>query len=593
MVAKQSIRTRSGGVYIAVLGTALMVSMLGMATLMLQRVQNRQLTNTSHVRQAQLNAEAAVELALLAIQTESNWRTARTNGNWFAGRGTGRGTCSVDVIDPLDANLADDDSEPVVITGVGNSGPAEQRVEWTVDPRKSPLECLRSTVAAGDLIDMQSDVLRSSGLVTANQISATASTVYGTVQAVTVSGATYSGSTTQIGADELPEMPDWPSVFNYYRTNGTEISINDLPSVTPNLGRNTGIESGTTDWTGSPPLVGSSAISQSNNFKHGGTYSLRAQNRDFWFSGPGQYLTDYVKAGAQYNVEIWLYQEAGARNFALSLFVKGSGNALPLIDAGPSTPVAAGALNSGWVKLSATLTANAWSGSLEYAYIKVSGADATSDDDFYIDDLVIRENTSGKFIYRQLLSPGFNPFGTGTTNPQGIYWIDCAGSRLVIERSRILGTLLVINPGANSCVADGPIYWSPYVSGYPALLVDADTASDGDFSIRATNRALSEKENGVNYNPAAGPHSEFGTDSDINDIYRSEIIGLIAVEDDLTFQNTPLVRGQIILGDDLANSSGALEVEFQPYSLLNPPPGFLAPNSYTRRPGSGAKAVLP
>jgi hypothetical protein len=229
---------------------------------------------------------------------------------------------------------------------------------------------------------------------------------------------------------------------------------------------------------------------------------------------------------------------------------------------------------------------------LEYAFAKISGADTGNTSDFYMDDFAIREATTGRFIYRQALGPGVNPFGGGT-NAQGIYWIDCSGNRLIIERSRILGTLLVINPGANSCVADGPIHWSPAVAGYPALMVDADTPVEADFSLRATNRNLSEAENGVNFNPAGAAHAEFGQDADTSDIYQSRIDGLIVIRDDLTFQNTPLVRGQIVVGDDLAASSGALEVEYRPEALLTPPPGFRAPDGYVPRPGSAAKVVAP
>jgi hypothetical protein len=165
-----------------------------------------------------------------------------------------------------------------------------------------------------------------------------------------------------------------------------------------------------------------------------------------------------------------------------------------------------------------------------------------------------------------------------------------------LERSRILGTLLVVNPGPNSCVADGPINWAPAVAGYPALLVDADTASDANFALRATNRVLNEADNEVNYNPAGVPYDFANslcaaTDNLPNDIYPSEIRGLIVIRNDLSYENNPLVRGQVIVGGDIANSSGELEVQFQPDSLLNPPPGFFAPYSYWRRPASARKAV--
>ena len=95
-------------------------------------------------------------------------------------------------------------------------------------------------------------------------------------------------------------------------------------------------------------------------------------------------------------------------------------------------------------------------------------------------------------------------------------------------------------------------------------------------------------ENGVNYNPAGAPHDEFGQDADTNDIYQSAINGLVAIRDDLTYSNRPLIRGPVIVGDDISNSSGTLEIQYQPESLLNPPPGFWGPYVYARRPISGS-----
>ena len=97
----------------------------------------------------------------------------------------------------------------------------------------------------------------------------------------------------------------------------------------------------------------------------------------------------------------------------------------------------------------------------------------------------------------------------------------------------------------------------------------------------------------MNYNPAGAWHEEFGQDADTNDIYISRIRGMVAVRNDLTFQNRGLIRGQLLVGHDISNSSGELEVDYQPEALLNPPPGFCAPYSYNRRPISVQKAVLP
>ena len=581
---------RTGGVYIAVLATALVVSLLGMSAIIGQRIQNRLLVASSSIRQAQLNANAAVELGQLIMKQDTNWRTTYANGNWFVNRTTNAGTCTLNVTDPNDGNLANNADDDVVLLGIGYSGEAQQRVKVTLDPRKEPISCLRSAVAVGDAATLSGDILRTNGLITANSISASASQVYGKVEATSVSGSTYSSGTAQVTSDKRPTMPDWNSVFSYYRTNGTEININTLPTQTPNWGRNTGIENGSTDWTESPPGVPTSDIQTTGGMFHSGANSLRVQSRSAWNAGAAQYIDGFIKPGQQYTIEGYVYLPGApslVKNFRFTIATKGTGNGSATIVAGQDNLVQA----LGWRYVSGTITAPAWSGNLEYAFIKIAGADGSNTSDFYFDDLTIREVTTGRLIYRQVLSPSVNPFGT-STNAEGIYWINCNGTRLTIERSRILGTLLVINPGANSCIGNAPISWSPAVAGYPALLVQADTAADADFAINATNRFLSEKENGTNFNPTGAAHDEFGQDSDTNDIYRSAIQGLIAVQDDLLYANRSLIRGQVIVGDDLANPSGEMEVEYRPDSLLNPPPGFWS-YAYKRRPISVQKAVVP
>jgi hypothetical protein len=156
-----------------------------------------------------------------------------------------------------------------------------------------------------------------------------------------------------------------------------------------------------------------------------------------------------------------------------------------------------------------------------------------------------------------------------------------------------VGTLLLVNPGPNSGIADGPIHWTPEVAGYPALLIDAADPSTSQFSIRSTNRVLSEAEQIANFNPVGAAHEQLGEDADINDIYQSAIRGMVAVEGDFVFQNRPLLLGQLLVGGSIVNSTGELDVEYQADSLLNPPPGFLAPYAHARRPGSSQKSVLP
>jgi len=572
-----------------VLGTSLIVALLGMSALMAQRIQNRITTASAHIRQAELNAQTAVEIGLLTMKQNANWRMTQPHGRWFSDRSTGSGKCSLDVIDPVDANLANSAEQPVVIRGIGYSGRAEQRIELTVDPRRDPFGCLRSAIAAGDTISLNGSTLRTGGLITANQISAFASQVYGTIEATSISGSTYNGTTTVVPSSKRPPMPDWGSVFNYYRTNGTEIQFGNL-SAAPNLGRNVGMESGLTDWTGEPPGVTSAVLESNTSLRRTGSRSIKVKSRTDRTSGVAQRIDQFVKPSQQYDVRVWVYLPLGlnvTKQFQITLYTKGTGSSVE-VAGGPYTTV----LSLNWQQISATLTAPSWSGDLEYAFVKIAGVGLLDNSDFHIDDFSLSEAVPGRYIYQKVIGPGVNTCYTGApVNSQGLYWINCNGNRLTIERSRIVGTLLVLNPGADSCI-DGPISWVPAAAGYPALLVDADNPSSANFTIKASNRALSETENGVNFNPAGAPHDEFGVDSDTNDIYRSSITGFVAIRRDLSYANRTLVQGQIVVGRHITSNGGELEVEFRPEALLNPPPGFWS-YFHARRFGSVRKAVLP
>src|SRR6478736_2580164 len=124
LVVTRRSRCRTGGVYIAVLGSAMIAALLGMCALIGQRIENRLVVASTDIRQAQLNANTAVELAMLAMKQDTNWRTTYSNGNWFTNRSTGIGSCTVNVVDPIDATLAGGADDPVLITGIGYSGGA-------------------------------------------------------------------------------------------------------------------------------------------------------------------------------------------------------------------------------------------------------------------------------------------------------------------------------------------------------------------------------------------------------------------------------------------------------------------------------------
>jgi hypothetical protein len=539
----KTISNRCGGVYLAVLGTSLVVSLLALSALGLQRIQNRMLTASSDIRQAQLNAEAAINLGLLTTLQDEAWRDtyADTTGAWFS-RGTGNGTSSLEVIDPSDDDLDDDAGEPFLLKGVGASGRAVQRVELLVEPQSQPADALYAAANAGGSISGRNDTDFWDAIV-----------------------AAYTD----------------PAV-------GTEISYSSLATTTPNLGRNVSFETTADYWTSAPTPTAN--IARATNVG-GHDHCLRVNARTAKTAGPSQYIDDFIKPGANYVVRIQAYVGTGWGNvFTIKLVAKGTGNASAVTSTSSPLLVEDGA----WTQLEVTIAAPLWSGDLEYARVTFD-TDSTfgHTDAFYIDLLDIRESVTGRIIQRKLLGPGLNQLYTGApTNSNGIYWIDCGGGKLTIDRSRILGTLLVLNPGTGSCIDHGPIHISPYSAGYPALVVN------GNFTIRPSFRGLNEAESseaGTNFNPTEMPY-EFNnvlcnsTDTSPNDIYPSEILGLVAVSGNLTFENQPRVRGQIVVGGTI---TGTVDLEHRLDAVYSPPPGFTGSTTYERRHASERKVVLP
>lgn len=591
---------RRGSVYLAVLGTAMIAGVLAFSALALQRVQNRNLAASSDVRQAQLNAEGAVQLGLLTMKSSSTWRTSNPHGDWFADRDLGAGTATLSVVDPIDGSLTNSPTEPVVMTGIGTAGRAVQRVTRTIDSYPQALSCLRSSLAAGGDISLSGCTLRASnsGLITANAISASGSNVFGRVQAITVTGGTYRETTTQVTAADRPKMPDWTTVFDYYRNNATEISLTFVDSSKGSLGRNGTFSVDASYWTGSPPgAASSSTVNRSTAFGYyrNGPAGLRITGRGAGSAGAAQLIDSFVTPGQSLQISAYVSHNLFnlVRNFRIRVTSKGTLSSETTNSSGdlPVLGMLAALGSASFVPISATVAVPSWSGELEYAYVSIGG-DSSNTADFNLDDVTIQDVSTGKFIFRDVLGPGVNTIGGGT-NAQGLYWINCANNRIVIERSRIKGTLLLMNPGAGSMIAPAPIHWSPSIPGYPILLVDAATPTNANFTIAAINRPLSEMDDGTNYNPAGMSYETLGTDSDTNDTYPAEIQGLILVRNNLTFQNNSLVKGSIVVGNQVISTSASLDVNYRPDALYSPPPGLSDTPKNVPRPLSVRKIVGP
>ncbi|MEZ6134998.1 MAG: hypothetical protein R3C53_08830 [Pirellulaceae bacterium] len=209
--------------------------------------------------------------------------------------------------------------------------------------------------------------------------------------------------------------------------------------------------------------------------------------------------------------------------------------------------------------------------------------------DYYLDNgthipLEAIPNVSGiLLIDRQVLSPQVNPYGE--LNREGIYIINCAGQQICIKNSRILGTLVLLNPASNSAL-EGALRWDAAVANYPALLVQ------GSLQIKFVASALSESSLSTNFNPSSVPYGE-QADSDLLGTYPSEINGLVYFSGQLDAPQDHIespFRGVTVCQS--INASSSARFNYRPLLFEFPAPGFSSGNPMVICPRSRRRETV-
>lgn len=198
---------RRGVVYLVVLGTAMIATLLAMSGLLALRARRRVVTDMRDAVQARFYAQAAVEIGLQKVANDSDWRNNLTSGNWVAEQSLGEGSYCLDGTDPNDGDLADSDTDSLVLTGTGKFGRARQSVTVTILPKQDPLQALNSAVHAGGDLVVQSDAALNleNSPASANGNAQIDGAISGSLQSVTTSGGgSVSGTSTTIEPLELP-----------------------------------------------------------------------------------------------------------------------------------------------------------------------------------------------------------------------------------------------------------------------------------------------------------------------------------------------------------------------------------------------------
>jgi cytoskeletal protein CcmA (bactofilin family) len=206
-----------------VLTSSLLITLLGLGSLAAVRIQMRSVRLGRDHAEARTCALSAIELGLLQIKQNPNWRTAWPNGTWLDNKELGTGRFTLEGTDPGDGVLSDSVSEPLVLTGLGLRGIARHKTQVMLVPIVKPLAAMNTCLTASGQLRTSSGkrITALGALVSTNGQLDNEGTIDGSVEAQSLaSGGTVTGPRTVPGT--LRPMPE-AGVFASYLSKATSV----------------------------------------------------------------------------------------------------------------------------------------------------------------------------------------------------------------------------------------------------------------------------------------------------------------------------------------------------------------------------------
>ena len=567
-------RNRSGILYIHVMFTAIVVTVIAVATMRFHRSQAHELRMGQDYAASKRYANAAIDIAMLQMRKSTNWRTLNSNGSWATLLAMEKGFYSITVTDPVDGDLADDSNDPVDIQVEGRSGKAIYRLKVRVNISPADGSCLDVALMAGGNFTFSKSNVTTDQIAASNGSSdSSGSEVNSDIETVSeINGKGYKKSKTS--SVDPRKLPIAGSVASLYYPTANYMAATALPLFTQSeLIGNTTFESGISGWSALPG-ASSCTLVRSNAKTRSGTYALLVKNRS----------NEDCTAGYTINLgNPSLLKILSCHSYELTMPIYVSKNAdvkvVCSITDGSNNTVAYGA-DEKWSKAKSNTSEQGgydhpsmtfrpiFTGQISKVEIKVLFKDKK--DDYYIDDPTLKDVSYplNSYVFdRNVLAPTLNPYGAA--NGSGIYRIDCSGKNVVFGYSRVVGTVILDNPGPLSGIY-GPVDWQPMVPNLPAII------STGSIVISMTDFVPNEAESNANFNPTGAPMPFEGGSSDTDqlDSYASIVRGIIYATSELKVEGRMNVAGLAISNSNMTFQDATVVVNYDRKFAEDPPPGF-------------------
>lgn len=219
---------RRASIYVMVLGTALLVTVLGVSALLNVQVQRVAQSGGADFAQARLLAQSAIDYGMWLTSSDPNWRDKYANGAWVAGMKAGNGTFDLSVVDPNDGDFTDAPTEAVLMTGTGRFGDAACALRVRLKPQTVPLDVLRTSVhiTSGLVIATSGHITANGGPVSSNGTIQVNGGISGDAEAAVVVNPKKVTGTVTAPAAPKDAPPD--AVIDYYLARATPIPYMNL-----------------------------------------------------------------------------------------------------------------------------------------------------------------------------------------------------------------------------------------------------------------------------------------------------------------------------------------------------------------------------
>lgn len=182
---------------------------MGLGAMLAVRMRGAADELTAQALQARINAEAGLDTFANFISGSTNWRS-KGAGVWFSDTPFGKGSFSVQVSDPVDGDLANRTTDPVLLRVTGVRGAATHIAEVRLAPVGRPIGALAQAITAnGRIMVMGGKTLNVNGAaIASNTAIRLDGNLYGSGQSLLNSGGgSATGGMTTLTLATLKTMP--------------------------------------------------------------------------------------------------------------------------------------------------------------------------------------------------------------------------------------------------------------------------------------------------------------------------------------------------------------------------------------------------